>query len=74
MHKDKTRAKSSYGTCNEAGRAKSSYGTGSCKILRINRLLEKENQRLNAQSGPRIRFELKIETLIHKILLYIKFQ
>ena len=33
----KTRAKRSYGTCDEAGRAKSSS-----KILRINRLISKE--------------------------------
>ena len=29
-------------------RAKSSYGMSSNKILRINRLISKENQRLNA--------------------------
>ena len=35
----KTRAKSSYGTCDEARRAKSSYGMSSNKILRINILI-----------------------------------
>ena len=34
-----TRAKSSYGTCDEVGRAKNSYGMSSGKILRINRLV-----------------------------------
>ena len=31
----RTRAKSSYGTCDEVGRAKSSYGMSSSKILRV---------------------------------------
>ena len=35
----KTRAKSSYGTCDDVGRAKSSCCMSSSKILRINRLL-----------------------------------
>ena len=35
----KTRAKSSYGTCDQARRAKSSYGVSSSKIIRINRLI-----------------------------------
>ena len=34
-----TRAKNSYGTCDEVGRAKSSYGMSSSKILGINRLI-----------------------------------
>jgi len=37
--KYKTRAKRSYGACDEVGRAKSSYGMSSGKILRINILL-----------------------------------
>ena len=44
----KTRFKSSYGTNDEVGRAKSSYGMSSSKILRINGLIEKENQIINA--------------------------
>ena len=35
----RTRAKSSYGTCDEVRRAKSLYGMSSSKILRMNRLL-----------------------------------
>ena len=38
-NKKRTRAKGSYGTCDEIGRATSSYGMSSSKILRINRLL-----------------------------------
>ena len=37
--RNKTRAKSSYDTCDEVGRAKSSYGMSSSKIIRINRLI-----------------------------------
>ena len=44
----KTRARSSYDTCDEVGRTKNSYGMSFSKILRINRLIQKENQRLNA--------------------------
>ena len=39
QHEKETRAKSSYGTCNEVGKAKSSYGMSSSKIKRINRLI-----------------------------------
>ena len=38
-NKQKTRAKSSNGTCDEARRAKSTYGMSSNKILRINILI-----------------------------------
>ena len=46
---------SSYDICDEVERAKSSNGMSSSKILRINRLIEKKNQRLSASQdtqGP----------------------